>query len=131
MHQSLRFLSLCAVVGLVACGGATPPPEPPKTTTPVQDDEIPIENDGENVAFLEISSSVPTKILLDGKAVGETPIDMLKVKPGTHEVTFVDERGGNRTMVVTVGPGESQSVHSNPSTTSADAILPPAPEGKK
>ena len=127
----MRFLSLCGVVSLVACGGKTPPPEPPKTSAPVADDEIPSDNDGENVAFLEIASSVPTKILLDGKAVGETPIDMIKVKPGTHEVTFVDERGGNRTMVVTVGPGESQSVHSNPSTTSADAILPPAPEGKK
>lgn len=125
-------LSLALAAGL-GCGGATPPPEAPKGTTTVTDpaDQIPVESAGEDAAFLDITSAQETEILLDGKSIGKTPLELQKVTPGTHEVTFVDPRGGNRTLVVTVGPGESQTVSSNANPTSADAILAPPKDGKK
>jgi hypothetical protein len=122
-----------ALLGGAACGGGTPPPEAPKSTTTVTDpaDQIPMDSEGEDIAFLDITSAREVEILLDGKSIGKTPLELQKVTPGTHEVTFVDERGGNRTLVVTVGPGESQTVSSNANPTSADAILAPPKDGKK
>ncbi|HLM72325.1 MAG TPA: PEGA domain-containing protein, partial [Polyangiaceae bacterium] len=54
-----------------------------------------------------------TEILLDGKKIGTTPISAHKVTPGTHDVTFVDERNGNRTMTVTIAAGEAKTVKSD------------------
>jgi hypothetical protein len=34
--------------------------------------------------------------------------------PGPHDVTFIDEAGGNRTMSVTLNPGDHQTVKSDP-----------------
>lgn len=133
------ILTLSALLGPLAfclgigCGGSTPPADAPKSTPRVTDpaDEIPMDEGGQDVAFIEINTAQPTEILLDGKSIGTTPLEMQKVTPGSHEVTFVDARGGNRTLVVTVGPGESQTVTSNPNPTSADAILAPPKDGKK
>ncbi len=64
----------------------------------------------EDVSFLDIQSEPSTEVLLDGKPIGKTPLMGVKVTPGAHDVTFVDESEGNRTMGVTVQPGDRQTV---------------------
>jgi hypothetical protein len=75
-----------------------PEPEPPLDDTPM----------------LDVLSAKPTEILLDGKPIGTTPISGRKVAPGSHEVTFVDPEHGNRTMMVTLEPGDAKTVQSDP-----------------
>lgn len=61
---------------------------------------------------LDIVSTPEAKVLIDGKPAGTTPIKGLKVPAGRHDVTFVDETG-NRTMTVSLEPGEGKMVKSD------------------
>ena len=45
-------------------------------------------------AMLYIIAANETEILLDGKPIGKTPLNGYKVAPGSHDVTFVDEKTG-------------------------------------
>ncbi|WP_438021041.1 PEGA domain-containing protein [Sorangium sp. So ce315] len=103
------------VIALAGCGGAAPPPQPvapppPVATTPEPEPEPPLDD----TPMLDVVSAQPTEILLDGKPIGTTPISGHKVAPGTHEVTFVDPERGNRTMMVTLEPGDAKTVQSDP-----------------
>lgn len=108
-----RALFLGAALGVAACGGAAantevkPPPSPPAEEA--QDEPA----DPENTSFLDVQADRETDILLDGKPIGKTPISGFKVTPGSHEVTFVDERGGNRTLTVSLEPNEAKTVKSD------------------
>ena len=62
---------------------------------------------------LDILCEPPTPVLVDGKPVGKTPITNYKVAVGSHDVTFADEQGGNRTMTVKIEPGDHRTVKSD------------------
>ena len=102
--------ALLATVVLLAaslsgCGGA--PSEP---ATPAPTDELPSTAAEESDSTLDILSPDSLPVLLDGTPIGKTPITRHIVTPGSHEITFVDPASGNRTMVITVQPGEAATV---------------------
>jgi len=98
---------------LAACGG--PPVEPPAVPAApaVQPSEPDPGAEADHSAIIDVIAAQPTEILLDGKPIGATPISGHKVSPGSHEVTFIDEARGNRTMMVTVEEGEAKTVQSD------------------
>lgn len=111
----IRLVALLVTVALAGCGGAAPPEPPPVTPKPAPaapepEPEPPLDD----TPMLDVISAKPTEILLDGKPIGTTPISGHKVSPGTHEVTFVDREHGNRTMMVTLEPGDAKTVQSDP-----------------
>ena len=63
-------------------------------------------------ATLDVLATPDTKVLIDGRLTGITPLKGLRVTPGQHDVTFVDETG-NRTMTVSLQPGEGKTVKSD------------------
>ena len=71
---------------------------------------------------LDILCMPRTKVLVDGVPAGTTPIRGFKVAPGRHDVTFVDDETGNRTMTVRLEAGEGKTVKSE---------RPPTPIEKK
>ncbi|WP_437564068.1 PEGA domain-containing protein [Sorangium sp. So ce542] len=111
----LRVAALLLVIPLAGCGGAPkPPPEPPQPAPIAAEPEPEPEPPLDDAPMLDVVSAQPTEILLDGKPIGTTPITGRKVAPGTHEVTFVDPERGNRTMMVTLEPGDAKTVQSDP-----------------
>ncbi len=90
----------------------------PKATATVE--EPPPE--GDLSATLEVIAGSPTEILLDGKPIGKTPISGYKITPGPHDVTFVDEANGNRTMGIDVAPGDAKTVQSDPAPAANEAM---------
>ncbi|AUX43372.1 protein phosphatase [Sorangium cellulosum] len=111
-----RLTALFLVIALPGCGGAAREPEPvdpkpaPVATQPEPEPEPPLDD----APMLDVTSAQPTEVLLDGKPIGTTPITGRKVAPGSHEVTFVDPERGNRTMMVTLEPGDAKTVQSDP-----------------
>ncbi|WP_437311812.1 PEGA domain-containing protein [Sorangium sp. So ce388] len=111
----LRISALLATLALAGCGGAPkPPPEPPPPAPVAAQPEPEPEPPLDDAPMLDVTSAQPTDVLLDGKPIGTTPITGRKVPPGTHEVTFVDPERGNRTMMVTLEPGDAKTVQSDP-----------------
>lgn len=109
-------LVVAALFAGAACGGSqteaqTPPASAPPASELTAAEETP--ESAEDSGLLDVLADRETEILLDGKKIGTTPISAYKVTPGTHDVTFVDERNGNRTMSVTIGPGEGKTVKSD------------------
>jgi hypothetical protein len=47
----------------------------------------------EPVGYINISSTPTSKVVLDGKVLGDTPKMKVKVTPGTHQVIFIDNNG--------------------------------------
>ncbi|UQA56400.1 PEGA domain-containing protein [Polyangium aurulentum] len=121
----------CLVCVGVGCGGGsqtepaanTPPPIPTTESEGFGGAEV-----SDDSGTLDILSDRPTEVLLDGKPIGKTPITNYKAMPGPHDVTFVDEAGGNRTMSVTLNAGDHQTVKSDPAPAIKEA---PADEGGK
>lgn len=117
------FLAILAMASFSpGCGGEVKAqkqpegPEPATTFDPHMGE--PPEDDS---ALLDVLSDPPVDILLDGKPIGTSPISAHKVTAGRHDVTFVDEKGGNRTMSVTLQPGETRTVKSDRPLSSSDA----------
>jgi PEGA domain len=115
--------ALAAAVILAACAascGADRSEEksavPLATATP--DDQM---KETDDSGYLDVTGLPPTKVLVDGKEVGTTPVSGLKIAPGNHDVTFVDEQSGNRTMTVTIEPGQGRTVTSNRPVNARDA----------
>src|SRR4051812_6420987 len=97
----LRLLlppALLALAGL-ACTGNNPDAQSPVPLVTAEPD--PKADEG---GTLDILCNPSTKVMVDGKPAGTTPISGFKVQPGQHDVTFVDEQSGNRTMSVNVAP---------------------------
>jgi hypothetical protein len=64
----------------------------------------------EPVGYLNISSIPTSKIVLDGKVLGDTPKVKVKVKPGIHYVTFIQPDLVRFEKTVLVVAGETVSV---------------------
>ena len=60
-------------------------------------------------ATLNLTSTPPSNVLLDGKPLGTTPLRDISVEPGTHRVIFI--HGADRKpKVVEAAPGSNQTV---------------------
>jgi len=127
MHSAYRAAFAAVALGMLGCGASEPPP--PAVPLAVATPDEPVDEYGQ----LEILCNPPSKVLLDGKEIGTTPIKGFRVAPGSHDVTFVDEVGGNRTMTVTLGPGEGRAVVSDrqPNAVVAEPEAKPGKGGKK
>jgi hypothetical protein len=77
--------------------GPTPGPEPPKPA-PTGD-----------FGFINANSRPPSKVLIDGKPYGNAPVMGVKVKAGSHSVTFIHPELGTQGTSVTVAAGETKS----------------------
>ena len=58
---------------------------------------------------LNINSIPVSKVVLDGRPLGNTPKVGLSVPAGTHTVTFVHSEKGKQTVTVTVNAGETKT----------------------
>jgi hypothetical protein len=128
MHSAFRAAFAAMVIGILGCGSSeAPPPNVPVAVT--QDEPTPSDDSGQ----LEILCNPPTPVLVDGKKAGTTPIKGYRVPPGSHDVTFVDELTGNRTMTIVLAPGEGRAVVSDAPPSANTTVEPPAktPAGKK
>ena len=96
---------------LIACSSTPAVPKPPPSSTADQPPEVDQEDDQIYKAGMEIVSTPPTRILVDGKDVGKSPVKVEGLMPGSHDVTFVDEVNGNVTMAVELAEGEFRKVH--------------------
>jgi hypothetical protein len=121
-HARLALVLAPAALALAALGcGSPPPPAAPAPVATAEEAEPKPE-----MGSLEILCNPPTKVAVDGKEIGVTPIKNHKVEPGSHDVTFMDEESGNRTMSVNVGPGEGRTVISDrPPVAGVGAAPPP------
>jgi hypothetical protein len=109
--RSLRALGAALLLaGVAACAGTEAQPVTPKAA-PTADD--PPEKAPDDSATIDAYCNPPSEILIDGKHAGTSPLKNFKVKPGSHDVTFVDEATGNRTMTVVVDPGDGKVVTSD------------------
>jgi hypothetical protein len=62
-----------------------------------------------SAAMLQLTSTPPANVLLDGKPLGTTPLRDVSVEPGTHRVIFI--HGAERKpKTVEVAPGSNQTV---------------------
>jgi hypothetical protein len=64
----------------------------------------------EPTGYLNISSTPTSKVVLDGKVLGDTPKMKVKVTPGTHQVIFIDNNGNRFEKSVLVIVGQSTPV---------------------
>src|SRR5262245_37304812 len=109
----VRLSCVLAVAALAATTAACAGPSADAQSavplaTAVPDDPPP----PEEPATLDMLASPPCDVLVDGKPAGTTPIKGFKVKPGDHDVTFLDETG-RRTMTVHVDAGDGKTVKSD------------------
>jgi hypothetical protein len=126
MHSAYRAAFAAVVSGMIGCGAAEPPPAAPVAAAALEEPVV------DETGQLEIMCNPPTPVLVDGKKAGTTPISGYRVAPGSHDVTFVDELTGNRTMTISLGPGEGRAVVSDrPPTASEPVEKKPAKGGKK
>src|SRR5262249_40623293 len=104
--RTLLPLLLSAVIsfGAASCGGAAQAAQTPAKPAASNDDPPPDKFD--DTATIDAYCNPPSQILVDGKPAGMSPVTGFKVKPGSHDVTFVDEVTGNRTMTMVLEPGE-------------------------
>jgi hypothetical protein len=59
---------------------------------------------------LNLSSSPPSSVVLDGRPLGVTPRAGIKVKPGAHSVVFIHPKLGRKTARANVKPGGTSNV---------------------
>lgn len=121
MHSAFRaaFAALVIGIGILGCGSTeAPPPNVPVAAAP---DEPPA---GDDSGQLEILCNPPTPVLVDGKKAGTTPIKGYRVPPGSHDVTFVDEVTGNRTMTIVLAAGEGRAVVSDAPPSASTTVEP-------
>jgi MYXO-CTERM domain-containing protein len=98
------------VAGMVACAGSDAQPTTPK---PASGDDPPPEKPLDDTSTIDAYCNPPASVLVDGKPAGTSPVVGFKVKPGSHDVTCVDDQTGNRTMTVVLEPGDGKVVTSD------------------
>ncbi len=123
MQSAYRAAFAAVAIGIVGCGSSEVKPIVPLAAA--APDEPPA---GDDSGQLEILCNPPTPVLVDGKQAGTTPIKGYRVPPGSHDVTFVDAVTGNRTMTISLSPGEGRAVISDAPPSASTATDPP---GKK
>jgi serine/threonine-protein kinase len=91
-----------------------PAPAPVKRAATVAASDVeeppPVETAAAN-GTLNISSSPPSSVVLDGKPLGSTPRTGLSVAPGPHTVTFIHPEHGRKTRSVVVVAGKTVSAN--------------------
>ena len=112
---------IAALLAFTGCssGSDVPPPKPP--TTPVLDTRPEPPPNRAIMSGLDITSSPSMEVKVNGKDVGTTPTTVDNLPEGTYEVTFVDPKHGDTTMVVELGEGEFKRVHHSVSPDASDA----------
>jgi hypothetical protein len=109
-HASTTGLVLAAAIAFGCSKGRDlPAPKGPR----LDEEPPPPVKDMSRTSGLIIQSSPPTKILVNGKSVGSSPVTVDDLAAGSHEITFVDEAHGDVTMTVELAVGEYQRVHHN------------------
>ena len=83
--------------------------EPKPRATPAVVDEAP-EAKPAALSQLNISSTPSTRVVLDGRPLGQTPISGVKVSPGAHTIVFIGPDGKRKVGSATVKPGATRSV---------------------
>ena len=117
---------LAAICFVAACSGRknVPDPSDPSEADPTLAQEPVPERSLENQAGLIITSSPEgVEVTVDGVSVGTTPVEKTGLATGEHDVTFLFEGEGKRTLTVSLGEGEFQKVHQTASVDSSDAIM--------
>jgi hypothetical protein len=109
------------VLALSGCGGASAEAPPPTIAVPAPEPE---EKEAVHISSIEVYSKDGTEILVDGKSIGQAPIQKHEVPPGHHDVTFVDPETGNRTMSVDLEPGDHRVLQSDPPPSARNATKP-------
>lgn len=99
-----------------AAAGSTAisPPDPPRLAEPLPSSRPKTEPTTSSPkpaaeapqGTLNINSIPVSKVILDGKPLGETPKVGLKVAPGLHQVTFVHPTMGRKSVAIQVAAGE-------------------------
>jgi hypothetical protein len=117
---SLVF-SLSAGLGCAASTSASSARHPARASESRTEVEAPA---APEVSTLELWAAEPTDVLIDGEAVGTTPIPKRKVSPGKHDVTFVDPESGNATMTIEIEPGEHQRLTAPPRRAHVREVAP-------
>ena len=123
MKPTILFAAICFVA---ACSGNknVPDPKDPAEADPTLTQEPVPERSLENQAGLIITSSPEgVEVLVDGESVGTTPLEKTGLASGEHDVTYVFQGEGKRTLTVNLGVGEFQKVHQTASVDSSDAIM--------
>jgi len=125
-----RCFFAAALAALAACTDKPPQVPDPEAVVDVSPtlDEPPQEDLSHSSGVIVVSSP-PTRIKVDGKDVGMSPVTVEDLSAGEHEVTFEDA-GGDVTMTVDLGEGEYQKVHHNVTPKATDAKMP-EPSGDK
>jgi hypothetical protein len=59
---------------------------------------------------LNLSSTPPSNVVLDGRPLGVTPRSGIKVKPGSHSVVFIHPKHGRKSARANVKPGGTSNV---------------------
>jgi hypothetical protein len=123
MKPLVLFAAICFVA---ACSGNknVPDPKDPAEADPMLSQDPVPERSLENQAGLIITSSpAGVEVEVDGANVGTTPLEKTGLASGEHDVTFLFEGEGKRTLSVNLGEGEFQKVHQTASVDSSDAIM--------
>ena len=76
-------------------GGTRPPPPPPPSAG--------------GYGTINANSIPPSKVIIDGRPRGSTPVTGVRVKAGSHTVTFIHKTRGSKTRTVTVASGQSKT----------------------
>lgn len=84
------------------------PPTPEPDTAPTVD-PIPL-TEAISQSTLNLNSIPPASVMIDGKALGQTPKMGVLVTPGKHLVSFVHPQLGTKIVSVAVDPGETKTV---------------------
>lgn len=79
-------------------GPKTPDPQPPPPPAAQGDHGI-----------LNANSIPPSKVIIDGRPRGSTPVAGVKVSPGSHTVVFIHPEFGSKSRTVTVGAGQTKT----------------------
>ena len=115
-----------SVAGLaLLCVGCASKPEIPPVKEPTPTIDVnPVPKAVEHLGGIEILGSSPTKVLVDGKPAGTTPVTVENLRVGTYEVTYIDEVGGNATHSVVVAEGMYPTVTHNRIPKAGEAVYP-------
>jgi serine/threonine-protein kinase len=92
-----------------ATGTPSPTGEEPTAAAADQPEEPVNEPEPAGNATLNLTSTPPSNVLLDGKPLGTTPLRGVSVEPGTHRVIFI--HGAERKpKTIEAAPGSDQTV---------------------
>lgn len=90
---------------------AAPPPEAAVETVAADDPLLAQATPAQEVGSLRVRATRPSRVYVDGKLVGETPMAALTLAPGEHEIRVVAiDSGRTRSQIVRVDADRAQEV---------------------